>query len=455
MAVHGVTFRYNAATILDGATFEAGSGDFLAIIGPNGSGKSTLLRCMSRTLKPLRGSILLDERDLQSLAPVEVAKRLAVVPQDSEFGLEFSVEEAVLMGRQPHLARFQPEGPRDWEAAHAAMARTGILHLSERSISRLSGGEKQRAMIARALAQEPDVLLLDEPTSHLDLKYQVEILDLLAHLNRDKGLTVIAAIHDLNLAAQYFHRFILLSEGKILALGGVEEVLTPVNLKRAFGDRVTLSRHPVYQYPLITASPAPGEECSTDAGGGRGKLVFVTGGARSGKSVFAERYARQSGKRVIYVATAEAYDGEMARRIEEHRRRRPAGWTTVEEPLWLAPVIRRDGDAGTLLLVDCLTMLISNHLLARAGTGGEELGSPARQAEIFGKIMAYLQETAVATRDSRADVVVVSNEVGMGLVPETPLGRLYRDLVGKANQEFAALADEAFVLFSGLPFKLR
>lgn len=187
----------------------------------------------------------------------------------------------------------------------------------------------------------------------------------------------------------------------------------------------------------------------------RGKLVFITGGARSGKSVFAERYAARSGKKIIYVATAEARDGEMTERIEAHRGRRPSGWTTVEEPLLLDLVIRHHGDSDTLILVDCLTMLVSNHLLARGGTAGEGLESPERQREILGEIGTYLQKTAAAARESPADVVIVSNEVGMGLVPDSPLGRLFRDLTGRANQEIASLSDEVFVLFSGLPLRLR
>lgn len=254
--VCGVTFKYGVVRALGGATFQVRSGEFLAIIGPNGSGKSTLLKCISRSLRPVGGSILLDGADVRSLAPGDVARRLAVVPQDDNLDLEFSVGEAVLMGRQPHLGRFQSEGPADWEVAHRAMAWTAVLPLADRPVSGLSGGERQRVLIARALTQEAGVLLLDEPTSHLDINYQVEILDLLSRLNREKGLTVIAVMHDLNLAAQHFNRFMLLSEGKILTLGNAEEVLTTGNLMRSYGGEVLVSRHPVHGYPLITVWPA-------------------------------------------------------------------------------------------------------------------------------------------------------------------------------------------------------
>lgn len=471
--VCGVTFKYGSVGALEGASFQVRSGEFLAIIGPNGSGKSTLLRCISRGLRPVGGSILLDGADVRSMTPGDVARRLAVVPQEDNLDLEFGVGEAVLMGRQPHLGRFQPEGPADWEIAHRAMAWTDVLPLAGRPVSGLSGGERQRVLIARALTQEPKVLLLDEPTSHLDVNYQVEILDLLSRLNREKGLTVIAVMHDLNLAAQYFDRFMLLSQGRILALGNAGEVLTASNLKKSYGGEVSVSQHPVHGYPLITVWPAQKGVSQAEEGGegkgvaaeegeekchpaaGRGRLVFVSGGARSGKSVFAERYAGESGKRVIYVATASPSDAEISHRIEEHRWRRPVGWITIEEPLRLDAVIRGNDDRDTLILVDCLTLLISNHLLSRAGTEGAGLGNSRRKGEIFGEIMSYLRQVAALARDSQSDVVVVSNEVGMGLVPDNFLGRIYRDLAGKANQEFAALADEAFILFSGLPLRLR
>jgi len=477
--IHGVTYSYNAAPALAGVTLRVARGEMLAIAGPNGSGKSTLLRCISRALRPQAGTVLLAGRNMLTYTAREVAQRLAVVPQENGVDFDFSVAEVVLMGRQPHLRAFQRESDRDLEIVHRAMELTATLHLADRPVSTLSGGERQRVVIARALAQEPQVLLLDEPTSHLDLTYEVEILGLLERLSLEQGLTIIAVLHDLNLAAQYFTKCLLLTQGRIVALGPVAEVLTGPNIRQVYGCNVIVSR--LQGRPFITVAAdrgraAPGRSRPPSGGeriGGHplsrrgrrgrkgptaqpaGKVIFVTGGARSGKSTFAEGYARESGKKVVYIATSPVVDEETRRRIAAHRRRRPADWETVEEPFRLEEALRRYGSPDRLLLVDCLTLWLTNHLLERAGLDGEALADAARAESILAELLAYAQATAALTREVAADVVLVSNEVGLGLVPDNPLSRLFRDLVGKSNQCFAAAADEVYVLFSGLPLRLK
>ncbi|HHY94223.1 MAG TPA: bifunctional adenosylcobinamide kinase/adenosylcobinamide-phosphate guanylyltransferase [Firmicutes bacterium] len=185
----------------------------------------------------------------------------------------------------------------------------------------------------------------------------------------------------------------------------------------------------------------------------RGRLVLVTGGARSGKSTFAERLALQSGKQVIYIATCLPGDEEMRQRIEEHRCRRPPSWTTVEEPLDPASIMGRYDNSGRCFLLDCLTLLVSNHLLRAAGQEGERVEPGYR--DVGERVLALLGELASAVEKLQADAVLVTNEVGMGLVPEWPLGRLFRDLAGRANQCFAALADEVYLMVCGIPLQVK
>ncbi|RJX25982.1 MAG: ATP-binding cassette domain-containing protein [Dethiobacter sp.] len=244
--------EYGALTALEGLHFSIKKGALVALIGPNGAGKSTLLRCISRVLKPTLGTLYLDNRDLQKMPLQEVARSLAVVPQDTAVDFDFSVEEIVSMGRYPYLGRFQRESQQDREIVRRAMETTGIAYLAQKPVTNLSGGERQRVIIARALAQEPDLLLLDEPTANLDINFQVEFLELARKLNREKGITVIAAIHDLNLASQFFEYFILLAEKKILSIGKPEEVLTPENINKAYRAPVVIQRNPLHGKLSIT-----------------------------------------------------------------------------------------------------------------------------------------------------------------------------------------------------------
>lgn len=264
--VDGVECRYGSATVLEGVSLSVKEGDFVGIIGPNGSGKTTLLKSISRVLKPHKGTILLDKDDIYSLPGSEVAKQLAVVPQDSAIGFSFLALDVVLMGRNPHMSRFQMESTKDLSIARRVMELTNTWHLAERPINELSGGERQRVIIARALAQEPKVLLLDEPMTHLDIINQLEIMDLVKDLCSKQGLIVLAVFHDLNMAARYCNLAVLLKSGKIFSTGCLDDVLTSDNIKNVFRVDAIVQRHLVtnslYVMPMSRIKSPPVKKCA-------------------------------------------------------------------------------------------------------------------------------------------------------------------------------------------------
>lgn len=251
LRIQSVTVGYGGAPILKGLDLTVARGEFLVVVGPNGSGKSTLVRAITGALTPAEGRILLGGQDLRRLRPREVARQLAVVAQDTTVGFDFTVEEIVSLGRTPHLPPLRSETPRDRAAVQEAMRQTGTAPLADRLITALSGGERQRVMVARALAQEPRLLILDEPTAHLDIAHQVEILDLVRRLNRADGLTVLAILHDLNLAALYADRLVMLKDGGVWAEGPPAEVLTEANILAVYGSRVKIVRHPSAGQPQV------------------------------------------------------------------------------------------------------------------------------------------------------------------------------------------------------------
>lgn len=247
-----VSFRYAAGAplVVDGVTIRLADGALAGILGPNGSGKTTLLRLLSGTRRPTSGRVLLGpstslkagDRPLDSLSRREAAREIAVVPQETELAFEYRAIEIVLMGRHPHLGVFTVEGPGDIRIAQEALAATGTSHLADRMFHELSGGEKQRVVIAAALAQialsgssaPAAALLLDEPTASLDLGYQLEISSLLQRLNRDRGVTMAIATHDLNLAASICRELVLMRDGRVFASGPTSDVLTPENVRRLY-----------------------------------------------------------------------------------------------------------------------------------------------------------------------------------------------------------------------------
>jgi len=242
LRINNIACRYDAADVLENINFSAKGGDFIGVIGPNASGKSTLLKSISKVLKPHTGVVLLNEKDVYTFKSAEIAKNLAVVPQESVISFAFTALEVVLMGRTPHLNRFEMESTQDLIIAQKSMELTNTWYLAERPIDTLSGGEKQRIIIARALTQEPRVLLLDEPTDHLDINHQIEILDLIKRLSKEKEMVVIGVFHDLNIVSQYCDRLILLHKGRIFAAGGAGDVLTGENIEKVYGVKVTVKQ---------------------------------------------------------------------------------------------------------------------------------------------------------------------------------------------------------------------
>jgi iron complex transport system ATP-binding protein len=264
--VDGVECRYGSVKVLDDVSLSVKGGDFVGILGPNGSGKTTLLKSISRLLKPHKGTILLNEADIYSLKSIEVAKQMAVVPQDTSIGFNFAALDIVLMGRNPHMKRLQMESEKDLDVARKVMNLTNIWHLAERPINELSGGEKQRVIIARALAQEPKILLLDEPLTHLDIVNQLEIMDLVKDLCMKEKLVVLAVFHDFNLAARYCNSAIMINKGKIFSAGSLTEVLTSENIKSVFNVDAIVTKHlvtnSVFVIPLSPQKSSPSKKCS-------------------------------------------------------------------------------------------------------------------------------------------------------------------------------------------------
>jgi iron complex transport system ATP-binding protein len=229
--------------VLDGVSAFIPRAAIVGILGPNGSGKTTLLRLLSGARTPDRGQVLLDDIPLSRLPRRSVARRIAVVPQETQLAFEYTVQEMVLMGRHPHLGLFELEGPNDFAVVRDALHATGTSHLEDRPFSTLSGGEKQRVVIAAALAQAADVLLLDEPTASLDLKYQLEVASLLVSLNRERGTTLVISTHDLNLAASVCRDLVMLRDGHVLADGPTRAVLTPANVRTLYGVDAAIDVH--------------------------------------------------------------------------------------------------------------------------------------------------------------------------------------------------------------------
>ncbi|MEO7718500.1 MAG: heme ABC transporter ATP-binding protein [Capsulimonas sp.] len=259
LAAEKIDLDYGGAEpVLRNFSLDLRGGELVGVVGPNGSGKSTLIRALSRTLRPRQGAVLLEDRDLfRDRTARQAAQSIGTVPQSTEVAFEFTAREVVQMGRSPHLPRhpFAGATARDAEIVDRAMAQAGVAHLADRIASTLSGGERQRVLLARALAQEPGVILLDEPTAHLDIHHQAQLLSLVRSLAHDDGVAVLAVLHDLNLAAEYCDRLALLHGGRVIALGAPAEVLTAEHVRAAYGARVWVRCHPTNGRPLILSLP--------------------------------------------------------------------------------------------------------------------------------------------------------------------------------------------------------
>lgn len=249
LRVNGVTLGYGNRIVLRDIDLEVKPGEMVGIIGPNGCGKSTLIRGITGLITPRSGQIFINGQNIAKMSRGNLARVIAVVPQNPLLPGLFTAFEVVLMGRTPHLSRFGYEGERDLAITRRAMEATQTIAFAERRVGELSGGEKQRLTIARALAQEPEVILLDEPTAHLDISHQVETLDLFRELCLERGLVAVAATHDLNLAAQYCDRLVMISQERIYCQGTPRQVINPQNIKQVYGTEVYVYPHPVNNLP--------------------------------------------------------------------------------------------------------------------------------------------------------------------------------------------------------------
>jgi iron complex transport system ATP-binding protein len=255
LRISDLTCGYGTKIVLNNISLEIKKGEFTGIIGPNGSGKTTLLKAVTRLIKPYNGNIFIEDRELYSIDHKEIAQKIAVVSQNLP-EISMTVKEYVLLGRTPHYKNMQFfENETDVEVAEHAMIMTDIIKLQDSYMSEISDGEMQLALIARALAQEPWMLLLDEPTAHLDITHQVSILDLIRRLNKEYGLTVIIVLHDLNLASEYCDRLILMDRGQIKKTGTPEEVLNYSDIEEVYKTLVVVEKNPISQKPFVLIVP--------------------------------------------------------------------------------------------------------------------------------------------------------------------------------------------------------
>lgn len=249
---NNLKYRYNSNWVLNGFSFAVEQGEIVGIIGPNGSGKTTILKLLSKVFRQESGNIRLMGQDIASMKHREIAKLVAVVPQGTSIAFPFTVREIVLMGRSPHLGLLQMERESDMKMADNAMALTDTLEFADRTIDELSGGERQRVIIARALAQEPEVMLLDEPTSYLDINHQIEIFDLIKRLNSERHITFVIVSHDLNMAAEYCDRLVLLKSGNVYKDGSPRDVITEADIREVYKANVVVSDNAITGAPHIT-----------------------------------------------------------------------------------------------------------------------------------------------------------------------------------------------------------
>ena len=243
LRAESVSFGYDGGFTLADVSVTIPAGSLTGLLGPNGCGKTTLLKLLSGVLRPRTGRVMLGDRALTSMTRRELARHIASVPQETHPAFDYTVMEMVLMGRHPHLSTFQLEGPADFGIAREALDATGTHHLADRNYMTLSGGEKQRVVIASALAQSTEVLLLDEPTASLDLGYQLDVASLLAGLNRERKVTMVLATHDLNLAASLCERLVIMRDGQILTAGPTREVLTGDTVRRLYDVEADVQFH--------------------------------------------------------------------------------------------------------------------------------------------------------------------------------------------------------------------
>ncbi len=253
--VRKLTYRYGRSPVLQDLSFAIGSGALFIILGPNGSGKTTLMKILAGHLRPQQGNVFILEKNIRGYSRRQLACRMAYLPQLTRLDFPMSVRDLVLMGRSPHLGMLGLETEEDHRLAENAMRYTNVLPLADRRMDQLSGGEQQRVLIARAICQQPQIVLLDEPTAALDLAHQVAVMDLMERLKQEKNITVVMISHDVNLAAMYADRLLLLKDGGILGIGPPCEVLHHQRLEKAYGCPVLVTESPLGGYLRITPVP--------------------------------------------------------------------------------------------------------------------------------------------------------------------------------------------------------
>ncbi len=256
LELKNISFAYGNKDVLNAISLDIAEGDFISIIGPNGSGKSTLIKIINNIYQPKTGEVLLRDKIIGSYKIKDIAKEISLVPQEVDINYDFTVEDIVAMGRYAHLKTFGSESEEDYKIIEEAMILTNVYGLKDRKVTEISGGEKQRTMIAKAIAQDSNIILLDEPTSSLDMNHQIEIMEFLTKLNKEKKLTVITVLHDVNLASRYSNKLILIKDGRIIDRGSPEEVITEENMRDAYNleAAIDLNRYTnkTYLVPLKT-----------------------------------------------------------------------------------------------------------------------------------------------------------------------------------------------------------
>ncbi|MDO9592404.1 MAG: ABC transporter ATP-binding protein [Erysipelotrichaceae bacterium] len=251
--VEGLHFGYTRVPVLNGVDMRIKKGSFTTIVGPNGSGKSTFIKNITRIVRMDRGIIKLNDRDLSTYTQRELSRIVASVPQVSSTEFDFTAHEVVMMGRYPHLRRFQAESEEDYRIVEEAMLATGVWEMKDASINSLSGGEKQRVIIARALAQQPEILVLDEPIAHLDLHHQIELMRLTRRLTKERGITVLAILHDLNFAIEFSDYVFMMNKGRVYREGSPASVIQAHHIKEVYEVDVCLIENPVTGNPHVIA----------------------------------------------------------------------------------------------------------------------------------------------------------------------------------------------------------
>ena len=250
-----ISLNFRNKLILENISFTVSAGEFFVIIGPNGAGKTSLLKILSGFQKPQQGSVIIKGKNITKYTRRNLSQILAIVPQHVEVGFPFTVTDTVIMGRSPHLGILGMEGKNDFDIAEEAMEFTEVSHLADRKLFQLSGGELQRVIIARAICQQPEIILLDEPTTALDPSHQLKIMDLMERFRRQHNTTIIMVSHDLNLASMYGDRLMLLKEGRVVKTGDPKSVLNKSLLEESYGCRMLVDESPLGQVARVTPVP--------------------------------------------------------------------------------------------------------------------------------------------------------------------------------------------------------